>query len=286
MCAFFTDADPGLLYVRPLADSLWGTDPATRRSTDLSPIYVECFRGIHHNAQQTTHPYWEAVAVLRGSMDLILGEERLRMRAGEVCLIPPDLPHHEQSSHRMENLWIGFSGSRMDGLDPAHALVAQGHDLIQACERLWKCAEGAYGLSGPELDGLALAALGLFLRARIDALHPQTDITEAAIHMMRAEFATLRTVGDMANRLHISEGHFSRLFRDRTGQSPLAYLTGIRMEHACGWLQRSALPVASVAIMCGFADPLYFSRLFRRHMGQSPRAYRNASHITSWAVDK
>ena len=92
----------------------------------------------------------------------------------------------------------------------------------------------------------------------------------------RQEFATIRSVAEIAAWMHVSEGHFSRMFRARTGRSPLQLLSEIRMQHAMRWLTRSALSVADIARLCGYDDPLYFSRAFRAATGKSPRSFRDA----------
>ncbi len=60
-----------------------------------------------------------------------------------------------------------------------------------------------------------------------------------------------------------------------TGEYPLAYIQRIRMTHAKRLLDsHDELPIADVALKCGFNDISYFSRIFRKTFGMTPTQYR------------
>lgn len=72
----------------------------------------------------------------------------------------------------------------------------------------------------------------------------------------------------------LSVSHFSDLFRDQTGQSPMSYFTQLKIRQACRFLDLTDKPVKVVAIETGYGDPYYFSRVFKKIMGLSPEKYR------------
>ena len=49
----------------------------------------------------------------------------------------------------------------------------------------------------------------------------------------------------------------------------------VRVRSAAWWLLHSALPIAEVGFVCGYADQAHFSRCFKQRTGWSPGAYRN-----------
>ncbi|MGY1671912.1 helix-turn-helix domain-containing protein [Geodermatophilus sp. SYSU D00710] len=84
-------------------------------------------------------------------------------------------------------------------------------------------------------------------------------------------------VADLAARAHVSEFHFSRQFRAATGTSPHRYVVRRRVERAHELLTRSDLPLAQVAVRCGFADQSHLTRHTRRELGAAPGALRAAA---------
>lgn len=82
------------------------------------------------------------------------------------------------------------------------------------------------------------------------------------------------TIADMAKITGYSAVHFSRMFKQSTGQSPYRYLTNYRITHAKTLLQTTRLTIAEVAHHVGFGSHAHFSTQFRRQVGVSPQEYR------------
>lgn len=83
-------------------------------------------------------------------------------------------------------------------------------------------------------------------------------------------------VEDLADRVSLSAGHFSRRFRVAVGESPIAYLRRQRIERARQLLRETDLPIGAVALQVGFNDFSYFARTFRAAVGVTPREFRAA----------
>ena len=79
---------------------------------------------------------------------------------------------------------------------------------------------------------------------------------------------------DMSSTAGLSASHFSRLFKQTIGQSPMQFVTSYRVEQAKKQLARFDRPLASIAVACGFADQAHFSRVFKQAEGATPKAYR------------
>ncbi|WP_438422810.1 helix-turn-helix transcriptional regulator [Aquimarina macrocephali] len=72
----------------------------------------------------------------------------------------------------------------------------------------------------------------------------------------------------------ISKYYLHRLFTEINGNTPLAYLTSIRLVKAKNRLRYSKDSVLQIAIECGFDNTSYFSNVFKKHTGFSPSQYR------------
>lgn len=67
---------------------------------------------------------------------------------------------------------------------------------------------------------------------------------------------------------------FSVLFRRQTGQSPMAFLIGIRLKKAMEMIFSTDLKIYEIANACGFDSVSYFNRQFRAAYGVTPLSCR------------
>jgi len=84
---------------------------------------------------------------------------------------------------------------------------------------------------------------------------------------------SLRT---LAEACRLSVTHFSRAFRETTGQTPHRWLVERRLQRSADLLKRTDLPLSEIALLCGFADHSHFTNSFTRAMRMAPAAYRRA----------
>jgi AraC-like DNA-binding protein len=82
------------------------------------------------------------------------------------------------------------------------------------------------------------------------------------------------SVADAAGYVFLSQGYFTRAFRDETGMSPMAFMMQVRVDHACKLLEQRDIKVSGVAEQVGFSSPQRFNAAFRKHIGMTPMAYR------------
>lgn len=82
------------------------------------------------------------------------------------------------------------------------------------------------------------------------------------------------TLNDMAAQAGLSVRSFSRTFAAEVGDSPMAYLEGLRCERAKTLLLDTDLPLKTVAYRAGFRSDEQMRKVFRRRYSLSPRDYR------------
>lgn len=95
-----------------------------------------------------------------------------------------------------------------------------------------------------------------------------------AVALMQTQYASLSGIQEIADLLGLSLPHFTRLFHQSAGLSPIRYLTNLRLQHAIQLLLNTDLPIAAIAVQCGFSCANYFSKVFRRQMHLPPAEYR------------
>ena len=109
---------------------------------------------------------------------------------------------------------------------------------------------------------------------------PQLSAAMAALH---ADPARRWTLGELASRAAMSRSVFARRFRERVGETPIAYLTRWRMMLAAERLAVGRLPLAEAARSLAYGSENAFNTAFKRVMGCPPRRYarRDVSNSAS-----
>ena len=92
--------------------------------------------------------------------------------------------------------------------------------------------------------------------------------------LLEARLAEPIPLTDMAAVAGLSVSQFSRRFKATTGLSPHRFLLRLRVEQACRMLRTGTLPIADIAIACGFSHQEHLTRVMRAHLGTTPAALR------------
>jgi len=77
--------------------------------------------------------------------------------------------------------------------------------------------------------------------------------------------------------LFMNRKYISEVFRQKTGELLIDYITRVKMARAARLLCQSSRKTYEIALQLGYRDTEYFSRLFKKHMGVTPSEYRNSS---------
>ncbi len=80
----------------------------------------------------------------------------------------------------------------------------------------------------------------------------------------------------MAEQAGLSRYHFIRVFQNKTGLSPHAYLTQVRVNNARTQIE-SGLTLADAAFSSGFSDQSHMTRYFKSIYGVTPGKFRKLS---------
>lgn len=129
-----------------------------------------------------------------------------------------------------------------------------------------------------------------------DALRVElTEITRAAIpsrdrvreHRIGRVLAQLNerpeapwTVERLARLAAMSRSAFAERFRSLVGESPIKYLTGLRLSRSAQLLRSSDTTVAEIARRVGYGSEEALSRAFRRRFGNTPSMYRRLTGVS------
>lgn len=102
----------------------------------------------------------------------------------------------------------------------------------------------------------------------------KTAQVSAAIDLMRRNLEDPLTIPDLAQALKISHRKLDAIFRADVGTGPQTIYKQMRLQAAKRYVEQTALPIAEVAVRCGYADPSAMTRAFREEYGRAPTTFR------------
>ncbi len=123
-----------------------------------------------------------------------------------------------------------------------------------------------------------LAMLFFNNRAFSPALQNGVRSLDLTLAFLQQNIHLALTLSEMAEHAQMSKSHFSRLFREQTGYSPIDFFIHLKMQHAC-MLLTTRIHIREIAAQLGYDDPYYFSHSFKKVVGMSPANYRSRHHL-------
>jgi AraC family transcriptional regulator len=97
-----------------------------------------------------------------------------------------------------------------------------------------------------------------------------TDYVNANLHRSVA-------LSELAAALSLSMTQLVTLFKTTLRQPPHRFIMGQRVVRARQMLAAGNLPIAEIALACGFSHQEHLTRIFKRETGLTPAAFRRAS---------
>lgn len=104
-----------------------------------------------------------------------------------------------------------------------------------------------------------------------------TDRRSRILHFIDHRSRQQVSLGDLARELGLSPDRAGHVVSEEFGMSFLDLLARHRLERAAALLSHSDLPVATVALDCGFGDLSGFHRRFRARFGATPLRFRDGA---------
>lgn len=262
----FTGEKSGSLYVNCCGCSK--TEPLHSFGPALKPHYI-----IHY--------------ILSGKGKFSIGGKTYPLEEGYGFLIAPEELAFYQADEKepWTYVWVGFSGTKADeyvrsiGLSIAHPVFRseRSEELYQAVRDMME--HNTFGIAN---DLRRNGQLSLFLSIIAENI-PVAEKNEGdrantyvrkAVEFIQGNYCNPIKVTDVADYVCINRSYLYTLFQNSLGMSPQQFLMTFRITKATELLQLTSLPIESIAISCGYQDPLVFTKAFRQMKQMSPSAYR------------
>ncbi|WP_440394201.1 helix-turn-helix domain-containing protein [Paenibacillus sp. SAF-054] len=99
-------------------------------------------------------------------------------------------------------------------------------------------------------------------------------LAQEVIAMIEQDCGSSISLTMIAERLGLNPSYLSRSFKEKTGQTFLAYLTTVRIEKSKEMLVNSDLKVKDISERVGYVKVNYFIKLFKECTGTTPGEFR------------
>lgn len=224
--------------------------------------------------------FWLLHFVISGKGRLINERGSYDLSENQIFVIRPyeTATYVADETEPWDYIWIGFSAE--NDAPP----ILNSNDVIFApyLRELFISAfyddffsdENTGGAYESFLCGIIWQMFGKLMYGSIGNLSVYESYIRPAISIMRSDYPNSITVSDIASRLHISRGHFSKIFKEETGVSPKKYLNDIRMKKAAELIVRNGMSLTVTASTVGYPDVFTLSRAFKAHYGCNPTEYK------------
>lgn len=243
---------------------------------EVSPPWPQGRGGSH------THSWLELIYFLRGDASHIVEERKYPLARGDLILVRPQTYHDIvfSSDKEYERYNLLFDADAL-GLDSAFA-VSERFEVVSLVSEPTTAAlfpKLEYYRARLLADDFRKAAIHLLFELFYDLslLRPAEDRPYSTLHPMLADalsyirenLFTLRSVGEVAAALHVTESYLFRLFRTELKTTPKKYVTDKRLVAAEGLLRLGHRPT-EVALECGFSEYTTFFRAYKAFFGTAP----------------
>ena len=254
-------------------------------------LYVNCCglsqtEGLH-SFGPALKPHYLVHYILSGKGRFLTGGKEYPLETGYGFLITPDELAFYQADEQdpWTYVWVGFSGTRAAEY-LSNIGLSVGHPVFRsdASEELYRIVKdmmehNTFGLSN---DLRRNGQLGIFLSVIAEGteVDQKNEADKAntyvrkAVAFIQSNYCNPVKVTDVADYVCINRSYLYTLLQNSMGMSPQQFLTTFRITKATELLQLTSLSIESIALSCGYHDPLVFTKAFKQMKKMSPTAYR------------
>lgn len=234
------------------------------------------------------HERMELHRITKGSLELFCADERVVLNASDVSVISPRLLHRGVAGPN----GVEYDVIMFDLRHLLNATEASAAFLKPLCDgeiaflpRL--CSDELTAVfdrvvSGGEhrlqTVGDLYALMGLLYRhgtIRQGMSGGAEERFGRVIDYINEQYTEAISSATLSAMFGYDEAYFCRKFKARTGITVMKHIRLLRLEQARRMLRETALPVASIAMKCGFSDTAYFANCFKKQYGLTAAQWRD-----------
>lgn len=257
------------------------------QADDAGEIELLAGRYRSHRFVPHTHETYSIGIVTRGALSYDYQQSVFTARPGTISIIEPGEVHTGFAGHEWgwsyRNFFVGAdlmerladAASLGTGLPRFAPPVLHDPELATRMLRLHRTLESSREQLEQESELVDVFSRLLTRHSSRKSKPPPRDsrpAVQAACHFLRDTLRERVSLAEVATVAGYSPFHFLRLFQGETGLTPHGYQLEVRIAQAVELLDGS-MPLAEIALECGFADQSHMTRRFKQVMGVTPGQY-------------
>ena len=240
-----------------------------------------------HSFGPALKPHYLIHYVMSGKGTFRLNGKEYALEEGCGFLIEPGELSFYQADEKepWTYIWVGFGGSRaaeyVEGLGISGrypVFRSESSDELYQIVRDMMDHNTSGMLNELRRNGLLQIFLSVVAKSTPVAKKDETEkgnlYVSRALEFIRRNYCNPIKVTDVAEYVCINRSYLYTLFENTLGMSPQQFLATYRLTRAAEMLMLPQLPVESIALSCGYQDPLVFTKAFKQMKGVSPSVYR------------
>lgn len=257
--------------------------------SDLLLTWTGCYiKALGHRVDNRVLADHVMIYCVDGAGWLRLNGHTWTVRSGDLFICPPGIAHAYGADQKdpWTKYYVHFRGKNATayldllGLNVVAPVLHIGENtrIIAWMQDIFTLLKTGYSSANLLLASACLGQILSYVNSLrlTGGFHQGNDLSiEAVIHYMLDNIDTNLTLEQLSGYAQRSRYYFIRLFREKTGYSPVDYYIRLKMQKACALLEHSSVTVSSISSSLGYASPYYFSNTFKRVIGHSPRQYRD-----------
>ena len=253
------------------------------------------------------HAFFEMVCVLDGTAENTINNETINMKAGDICIIAPDVPH-TLGVFNDDSIVVNVIIRKSTFKETFTGQISEDSILSQFFTRIfYSDNKNSYilfhtedddmlhhlldyliweGLNTSEysksiMDNLLKTIFCYLLKNHKDNSQISKSLSTSStdvitiLNYIQQNYSTI-SLQSLADHFDYSTSHLSRLIKKHTGTTFAKILQDIKLKKGCNFLESSNLPIKDISDIIGYESVEYFTRIFKKTYKMTPSEYRQS----------
>lgn len=249
----------------------------------LLSIQYTYTKNVRHDFTNQPRPCHNFVFMLEGEGVVLSNNKTFRLRSGDILFIPKNttyqynwIPNPKAVFHSLHFSFHAKNDPLLNKNIPVQTLdntqFPELYRLLKEIEayqfnkdlRFFFALSAFYKICGTLLNGI-----------KINDCEPINKTISPAIAYIEQNYNAKISVNVLADLCFLSPSRFFYLFKQQTGNSPIAYKNKIAVQYAAQELLfNKDVSIKEIAERHGFSNFIYFERAFKKIIGKTPSQYR------------